>query len=64
MPIMARFVVYARRHGEMEAQLRVLCVTSDTDASTTLESQQGFVEVGRSDYLEVTMMMFDSVVGY
>jgi len=53
VPIMARFIVYARRHLKTEAQLRVLCLTSDLETSTTLESQQNFHEVGRLDSVEV-----------
>jgi ankyrin len=55
VPILARFVVYGRRHLNTEAQLRVLCLTSDFEISTTLESQQGFHEVGRSSYIEVLL---------
>jgi len=53
VPIVARFVVFSRSHHETEAQLRVLCVTEDFDTSTTLECQQNFHEIARSDPLVV-----------
>ena len=53
VPIMARFVVFTRSHHETEAQLRVLCITEDFDASTTLECQEQFHEIARSDPVEV-----------
>ena len=55
VPIIARFVVFTRSHQETEAQLRVLCITEDFDASTTLECQQNFHEIARSDPVEVNM---------
>lgn len=55
VPIMARFVMYAKHHNDTEAQLRVLCLTRDVEASTTLESQQNFHIVGHSDYMEVSI---------
>jgi len=53
IPIMARFVIFTRSHHETEAQLRVLCITEDFDASTALECQEKFHEIARSDPVEV-----------
>ena len=53
VPVMARFVIFTRSHHETEAQLRVLCITEDFDASTTLECQQNFHQIARSDPVEV-----------
>lgn len=53
IPVVARFVVFTRSHHETEAQLRVLCITEDFDASTTLECQEQFHEIARSDPVEV-----------
>jgi ankyrin len=53
VPIMAYFVVFARRHHETEAQLRVLCLTEDLDFSTTLEYQEKFREISRSQPVEL-----------
>jgi len=50
---MARFVVFTRSHHETEAQLRIICITEDFDATTTLECQQMFREIARSDPVEV-----------
>jgi len=53
---MARFVVFTRSHHETEAQLRILCITEDFDATTTLECQQKFREIARSDPVEVCVL--------
>jgi len=53
VPIFARFVVFTQSHHETEAQLRVLCITEDFDTSTTLECQEQFHEIARSDPVEV-----------
>jgi len=53
VPILAQFVVYARRHHETEAQLRVLCLTNDVDTTTTLEYQEKFHEISRSEPVEL-----------
>ena len=55
VPIMARFVVFTRSHHETEAQLRVLCITEDFDATTTLECQEQFHEIARSDPIQVSV---------
>jgi len=53
VPIVARFVIFTRSHHETEAQLRVLCITEDFDATTTLECQEQFHEIARSDPVQV-----------
>jgi len=51
-PFMSKFVVFAKRHSEIEARLRVFCMTDDK-MDKTLESQENFVEVARSRDVEV-----------
>ena len=53
VPVMARFVVFTRSHHETEAQLRVLCITEDFDTATTLECQEQFHEIARSEPVQV-----------
>lgn len=69
VPIMARFVIFTRSHHETEAQFRVLCITEDFDVSSTLECQQKFHEIARSDPVEVCApdysdLWFKSIVGF
>ncbi|XP_052265579.1 ankyrin-2-like isoform X3 [Dreissena polymorpha] len=52
VPYMARFVVFAKRTGTEEGQLRMFCMTDDR-TDKTLEKQQHFVEVARSRDVEV-----------
>lgn len=52
VPYMARFVVFAKRTGSEEGQLRMFCMTDDR-TDKTLEKQQNFVEVARSREVEV-----------
>jgi len=52
VPYMARFVVFAKRNGPEEGQLRMFCMTDDR-TDKTLEKQQNFVEVARSRDVEV-----------
>ncbi|XP_052770358.1 ankyrin-2-like isoform X10 [Mya arenaria] len=52
VPYMARFVVFAKRTGTEEAQLRMFCMTDDR-TDKTLEKQQHFTEVARSRDVEV-----------
>lgn len=52
VPFMSKFVVFAKRHDLMEAQLRVFCMTDDK-TDKTLESQERFSEVARSRDVEV-----------
>lgn len=49
---MAKFVVFAKRHDPLEAQLRVFCMTDDKE-DKTLESQEHFTEVAKSRDVEV-----------
>ena len=52
VPYMAKFVVFARRRDETHGLVRVFVVTDDK-LDKTLESHQRFLEVGRSDDVEV-----------
>lgn len=52
VPYMARFVVFAKRTGAEEGQLRMFCMT-DERTDKTLEKQQNFTEVARSRDVEV-----------
>jgi len=60
IPVMARFVIFTRSHHETEAQLRVLCITEDFDVASTLECQEKFHEIARSDPVEVCVLDFYS----
>ena len=51
-----RFVVFAKRHEEQEARLRVFCMTDDKE-DKTLETQEHFVEVAKSRDIEVIFLM-------
>lgn len=55
VPYMARFVVFAKRTGVEEGQLRMFCMTDDR-TDKTLEKQQNFVEVARSRDVEVELL--------
>jgi len=44
VPFMSKFVVFAKRHQQEEARLRVFCMTDDRE-DKTLESQEQFTEV-------------------
>jgi len=52
VPLMSKFIVYARRHDAMEAKLRVFCTTDDR-IDKTLETKEHFTEVARSRDVEV-----------
>jgi len=52
VPYMAKFVVFAKRRDETHGLVRVFVVTDDK-LDKTLESHQRFLEVGRSDDVEV-----------
>ena len=52
VPYMAKFVVFAQRRDEKYGQLRLFVVTDDK-LDKTLESHQRFLEVARSDDVEV-----------
>ena len=57
VPFMANFVVFAKRRGENEAQLRVFCMTDDK-MDKTLECQERFCEIARSRDVEVLPPLF------
>lgn len=52
VPFMARFVVYAKRTDEAQAQLRMFCVTDDKE-DKTLERIERFIQVAKSRDVEV-----------
>jgi len=52
VPYMAKFIVFAKRRDEKHGLLRVFVVTDDK-LDKTLESYQRFLEVARSDEVEV-----------
>ncbi|KAJ8707390.1 hypothetical protein PYW08_010642 [Mythimna loreyi] len=52
VPFMARFVVYAKRTDECQAQLRMFCVTDDKE-DKTLERIERFIQVAKSRDVEV-----------
>lgn len=54
-PFMAKFVVFAKRTGLLEASLRVFCMTDDKE-DKTLESQEHFIEVAKSKDVEVSIV--------
>lgn len=49
---MARFVVYAKRTDELQAQLRMFCVTDDKE-DKALERIERFIQVAKSRDVEV-----------
>lgn len=49
---MARFVVYAKRTDECQAQLRMFCVTDDKE-DKALERIERFIQVAKSRDVEV-----------
>ncbi|XP_047739260.1 centrosomal protein of 290 kDa isoform X8 [Hyalella azteca] len=52
VPFMSKFVVFAKRHQQEEARLRVFCMTDDRE-DKTLECQENFAEVAKSRDVEV-----------
>jgi len=52
VPYMAKFLVFAKRRDEKHGMLRVFVVTDDK-LDKTLESHQRFLEVARTDDVEV-----------
>ncbi|XP_049881586.1 ankyrin-2-like isoform X2 [Pectinophora gossypiella] len=52
VPFMSRFVVYAKRTDELQAQLRVFCVTDDKE-DKALERIERFIQVAKSRDVEV-----------
>ena len=58
VPYMAKFIVFAKRHAENEARLRLFCVTDDKHegvmSGSTLESQENFTQIAKSRDVEVS----------
>jgi len=52
VPFMAKFVVFSKRHEQLEARMRVFCMTDDKEEKT-LEQQEHFHEVAKSRDVEV-----------
>ncbi|XP_053618820.1 ankyrin-2-like isoform X3 [Plodia interpunctella] len=52
VPFMSRFVVYAKRTDEYQAQLRMFCVTDDKE-DKALERIERFIQVAKSRDVEV-----------
>ncbi|XP_030749087.1 ankyrin-3-like isoform X3 [Sitophilus oryzae] len=52
VPFMAKFVVFAKRVSQLEARVRVFCMTDDKE-DKTLEHQEHFTEVAKSRDIEV-----------
>ncbi|XP_076264402.1 uncharacterized protein LOC143198798 isoform X3 [Rhynchophorus ferrugineus] len=52
VPFMAKFVVFAKRISQLEARVRVFCMTDDKEEKT-LEHQEHFTEVAKSRDIEV-----------
>lgn len=57
VPFMARFVVYAKRTDECQAQLRMFCVTDDKE-DKALERVERFIQVAKSKDVEVSVRIF------
>lgn len=53
---MARFVVYAKRTDECQAQLRMFCVTDDKE-DKALERIERFIQVAKSRDVEVKLFI-------
>lgn len=53
---MSRFVVYAKRTDELQAQLRMFCVTDDKE-DKALERIERFLQVAKSRDVEVSFMV-------
>ncbi|XP_049819591.1 ankyrin-3-like isoform X5 [Aethina tumida] len=52
VPFMAKFVVFAKRVSNLEARIRVFCMTDDKE-DKTLEHQEHFTEIAKSRDIEV-----------
>lgn len=61
VPFMARFVVYAKRTDECQAQLRMFCVTDDKE-DKALERVERFIQVAKSKDVEVSKTQIHGVV--
>lgn len=62
-PFMSRFVVYAKRHDPIEAQLHVFCMTDDK-MDKLLENRGHFKQVARSNDVEVSMCITRIVIAW
>ena len=62
VPYMARFLVYAKRTDPNEARLRCFCVTDDR-LEKTLELQEKYIEVARSNPVEVCALRDSHLLG-
>lgn len=60
VPFFSKFVVFAKRLSRDEGRLRIFCMTDDK-VDKTLERQEQFVEVARSDDVEV-LFFADTIV--
>ncbi|XP_050296421.1 ankyrin-3-like isoform X1 [Anthonomus grandis grandis] len=52
VPFVAKFVVFAKRISQLEARVRVFCMTDDKE-DKTLEHQEHFTEIAKSRDIEV-----------
>ncbi|CAF3397944.1 unnamed protein product [Rotaria socialis] len=52
VPYMSRFIVFAKRHDQNEALVRLFCITDDKE-NKTLEMQEHFTEIAKSKEVEV-----------
>lgn len=55
VPFMARFLVYAKRTEQLQAKLRVFCITDDRE-DKTLERMEKFTQVAKSKDVEVSLI--------
>ncbi|XP_059087243.1 ankyrin-3-like [Tigriopus californicus] len=53
VPYIARFFIFARRHSSDEVQVRILCLTEPHKEDVTLEAQEEFRELCKSDFVEI-----------
>jgi len=60
VPLMSKFVVFAKRDDASSAKLRLFCMTDDR-IEKTLEGQEHFTEVARSRDIEVNNVLFPFV---
>lgn len=60
VPFWSKFVVFAKRLDETEARIRLFSIIDD-QLEKTLENQEGFVEVVRSDEVEVKYSQFFNI---
>jgi len=57
---MAKFVVFSKRVSQLEARVRVFCMTDDKE-DKTLEHQEHFTEVAKSRDIEVSCQLAASL---